>query len=93
MRKIRISDDTIGFNLYSFDKEMNYLVSYVGMDHPNQLITLSNNKQKVIYFYNREFGVNVSEWDKTLINKFGTSILYDRTDNVIGWLSKNEHIL
>lgn len=93
MRKIRISDDTIGFNLYSFDKEMHYLISYVGMDHPNSLITLSNNKQKVIYFYNREFGVNVSEWDKTLINKFGTSILYDRTDNVIGWLSKNEHIL
>lgn len=93
MRKIRISDDTIGFNLYSFDKEMHYLISYVGMDHPNSLITLSNNKQKVIYFYNREFIVNVSEWDKTLINKFGPSILYDRTYNAIGWLSKNEHIL
>ena len=73
MRKIRISDDTIGFNLYSFDKEMHYLISYVGMDHPNSSITLSNNKQKVMYFYNREFGVNVSEWDKTLINKFGNA--------------------
>lgn len=93
MRKIRISDDTIGFNLYSFGKEIDYLVSYVGMEHPNSSITLSNNKQKLIYFYNREFIVNVSEWDKTLINKFGTSILYDRTYNAIGWLSKNEHIL
>ena len=92
MRKQRISDDIIGFNLYSHLNEVTYLITNIGMPHPGARKHLCIYYDPLIRFYSNEFG-NITEWEKEMIKRFGTICLYDKTSDAIYWKELNEHLL
>lgn len=98
MRKERISDHIVSFNLYSYPNETDYLVSMVTFPEPGEQIEKLYTYRKPYIIYGANVGI-VEENDKIFFHTMACimdNVLYDNAyifDHTINTIYDDENIM